>query len=246
MPSELLILAILVFAAAALYSSVGHGGASAYLAILVLAGFPREGIASTVLALNILATLLGTVNYWRAGHFDPRLLFPFILTSVPAAFLGGSLHISQQTLSLILGLTLLAAGLRFLLFTNPIAGRRSVSRRLLFGVGLPVGFALGFLAGLIGIGGGIFLSPLLLFMGWADAKKTAAISAAFILLNSLSGLTAHILKGTPEWTLLGTLAVAVLLGGGVGSYIGAFRLAPVTVQRLLGFVLIVAASKLLI
>jgi uncharacterized protein len=117
---------------------------------------------------------------------------------------------------------------------------------LLFGVGLPVGFALGFLAGLIGIGGGIFLSPLLLFMGWADAKKTAAISAAFILLNSLSGLTAHILKGTAEWTLLGTLAVAVLLGAGAGSYIGAFRLAPVTVQRLLGFVLIVAGFKLLI
>ena len=123
MPSELLILAILVFAAAALYSSVGHGGASAYLAILVLAGFPREGIASTVLALNILATLLGTVNYWRAGHFDPRLLFPFILTSVPAAFLGGSLHISQQIFFFILGLTLLVAGLRFLLFTNLIAGR---------------------------------------------------------------------------------------------------------------------------
>jgi hypothetical protein len=246
MPSESFTVVVLVFAAAVLYSSVGHGGASAYLAVLALAGFPRQEIAPTVLVLNILATLLGTVNYYRAGYFDPRLLLPFILTSIPAAFLGGSLRISEETFSIILGLTLLAAGLRFLLFAKPVAARHFLSRGLLFGVGLPVGFALGFLAGLIGIGGGIFLSPLILFIGWADAKKTAAVSAAFILLNSLSGLTAHILKGTPEWTLLGILAVAVLLGGGVGSYIGAFRLAPLTLQRLLGLVLLVAAAKLLI
>lgn len=246
MSSEAFLLAPFFLLAAFLYSSVGHGGASAYLAILVLAGHPREAIAPTVLALNILVTLLGTINYYRAGHFDLRLLLPFILTSMPAAYLGGSVHVSEKTLSIILGFTLLIAGLRFVVFTKPIAARPSLSPKLLFSVGLPVGFSLGFLAGLIGIGGGIFLSPLLLVMDWADAKKTAAISAAFILLNSLSGLTAHVIKGTPDWTLLGTLAIAVLLGGGLGSYMGAFRLLPVTLQRLLGLVLLTASVKLLV
>jgi len=246
MSSEAFILVPLFFAAAFLYSSVGHGGASSYLAILVLAGYPREAIAPTVLALNILVTLLGAINYYRAGHFDARLLLPFILTSIPAAYAGGSLHVSEQTLSIILGVTLLVAGLRFVIFTKPVAAKQLLSRKLLFGVGLPVGFALGFLSGLIGIGGGIFLSPLLLFMGWADAKKTAAISAAFILLNSLSGLTAHIIKGAADWTLLGVLAITVLIGGGIGSYIGAFRLLPITLQRLLGAVLLLAAFKLFI
>ena len=246
MSSEMLILVPFFLVVSALYSSVGHGGASAYLAILVLAGFPREAIAPTVLALNILVTLLGTINYYRAGHFNVRLLLPFILTSIPAAYLGGSLHVSEQALSMILGLTLLVAGLRFVIFTKPVLAKRVLSRKLLFGVGLPVGFALGFLSGLIGIGGGIFLSPLLLVMGWADAKKTAALSAAFILLNSFSGLTAHVIKGAADWTLLGVLAITVLIGGGIGSYIGAFRLLPVTLQRLLGLVLLVASVKLLI
>ena len=246
MSSEAFILVPLFFAAAFLYSSVGHGGASSYLAILVLAGYPREAIAPTVLALNILVTLLGTINYYRAGHFDARLLLPFILTSIPAAYVGGSMRVSEETFSLILGLTLLVAGVRLVIFAKPIAAKQLLSRKLLFGVGLPVGFALGFLSGLIGIGGGIFLSPLLLFMGWADAKKTAAISAAFILLNSLSGLTAHIIKGAADWTLLGVLAITVLIGGGIGSYIGAFRLLPITLQRILGAVLLLAAFKLFI
>ena len=246
MSSAAFILVPLFFAAAFLYSSVGHGGASSYLAILVLAGYPREAIAPTVLALNILVTLLGAINYYRAGHFDARLLLPFILTSIPAAYVGGSMRVSEETFSLILGLTLLVAGVRLVIFAKPIAAKQLLSRKLLFGVGLPVGFALGFLSGLIGIGGGIFLSPLLLFMGWADAKKTAAISAAFILLNSLSGLTAHIIKGAADWTLLGVLAITVLIGGGIGSYIGAFRLLPITLQRLLGAVLLLAAFKLFI
>lgn len=246
MPSELYILVPLFLVAAVLYSSVGHGGASSYLAILVLAGYPRESIAPTVLVLNILATLLGTVNYFRAGYFDVRLLVPFILTSMPAAYLGGSLHVSDQTLSIILGLALLVAGLRFLIFTKPIVPKQALSRKLLFGIGLPVGFVLGFLAGLIGIGGGIFLSPLLLLMGWADAKKTAALSAGFILLNSLSGLTAHIIRGTAAWPLLGILGITVLIGSGIGSHVGAFRLLPTTLQRLLGLVLLAASWKLLV
>jgi len=195
--------------------------------------------------LNIMVTLLGTYHYYRAGHFEARLLLPFILTSIPAAFIGGSIRVPDKAFSAILGLTLLAAALRFLIFTKPIAGKKVLPVRSLFGVGLPVGAGLGFLAGLIGIGGGIFLSPLLLLMGWADAKKTAAISAAFIVLNSLSGMTAHFIRGAPDWTQLGVLAVTVMIGGGIGSYTGAFRLLPVTLQRLLGVVLFAASVKLL-
>jgi uncharacterized membrane protein YfcA len=244
--SGLLPLLPLFFAASMLYASVGHGGASAYLAILVLAGFSREAIAPTVLVLNILVALLGNVNYYRAGHFEIRLLLPFILTSVPAAFLGGSMQVSEKTFSAILGLTLLAAALRFIVFTKPIAGRQNLTPGIIFAIGLPVGALLGFLAGLIGIGGGIFLSPLLLLMKWADAKKTAAVSAGFIVLNSISGLAAHLFRGTLNWSQIGILALAVLLGGGVGSYTGAFRLLPVTLQRLLGIVLLAASAKLLI
>jgi uncharacterized membrane protein YfcA len=245
MGSELVYLVPAFFLAAMLYASVGHGGASAYLAILVLAGFTRNEIAPTVLVLNILVTTLGALNYRRAGHLDLRLLLPFILTSIPAAFLGGSLQVSEKTFSVILGWTLLVAALRFLVFTKPITGKQDFTPGLLFGVGLPVGLALGFLAGLIGIGGGIFLSPLLLLMGWADAKKTAAVSAGFILLNSLSGLIAHLIRTAPDWPLLSVLAITVLVGGWIGSYRGAYKLQPVTLQRLLGVVLLIASAKLL-
>ena len=238
-------LAALFFAAALLYSSVGHGGASAYLAILALAGFDREMMVPTVLVLNILVTLWGCFNYHRAGHLDLRLLRPFILASIPAAFLGGMLQVPQNVFSLILGGTLLAAGLRFLFFSKPIRAKEVRSSKVLWGVGLPVGFGLGFLAGLIGIGGGIFLSPLLLLLGWAGVKKTAAVSAGFIVLNSASGLAAHLLKSTPDYSLLGVLAAAVIVGGGLGSYAGAARLSPAVLQKLLGAVLLAASFKLL-
>ncbi len=245
MPSDLIFLIPLFLVAAMLYSSVGHGGASAYLAILVLAGFSRDTIAPTVLALNILVTSLATLNYYRSGHLNLRMLMPFALASIPAAFLGGLARISEETFSAILGITLLVAALRFLIFTKPIGGKSVLTPVLLFAVGLPVGFGLGFLAGLIGIGGGIFLSPLLLIMGWADAKKTAAVSAGFILLNSSSGLSAHVLRGATSWELLLPLGAAVLAGGWIGSYTGAFRLAPVTLQKLLGGVLLVASLKMI-
>lgn len=231
--------------AAVLYSSVGHGGASAYLAILVMAGFDRPSIAPTVLVLNLLVTVTGFINYYRAGHFSPRLLLPFVLTSIPGAFLGGMIVLPPKIFSGILGVTLLAASLRFLLLTQAIQPRPSLGSAITYGVGLPVGFILGFLAGLVGIGGGIFLSPLLLILGWADAKKTAAVSAAFIILNSTSGLAAHLLRQTPNWELLLPLAATVPVGGLVGSWWGAFRLLPVTIQRLLGVVLLVASIKLL-
>ena len=245
MPSDLLWLLPLFLLAAMLYASVGHGGASAYLAILVLAGFARPDIAPTVLILNLLVTVTGFTNYYRAGHFTPRLLWPFILTSIPAAYLGGMIPLSQPVFSGILGGALFITGLRFILFTKPIRPRPPMEPRWIYGIGLPVGLILGFLAGLIGIGGGVFLSPLLLLLGWADAKQTAAVSAAFIIVNSLSGLAAHALHGTIHPGLAVPLGVAVLIGGPIGSWWGARKVPPAVLQQIMGVVLLSASLKMI-
>ncbi len=239
------VLAPLYLLAAFLYSTVGHGGASAYLALAALVGLSREAMVPIALALNVLVTSLGLWHYGRAGYFSARLLLPFVVTSVPLAFVGGSLEIPPRLFALLLGITLLLAALRLLGWGRAVAAPEA-KPRLLWPLGLGLGALLGFLAGLIGVGGGIFLSPLLLFLGWADAKRTAAVSAAFIGLNSLSGLVAHALRGSPDWGLLLPLLAAVAVGGGMGSRLGARRFSPVVIQRLLGAVLAVAATKLLL
>jgi len=239
------ILAPLYLIASFLYSTVGHGGASAYLALAALVGLSRETMVPIALSLNVLVTSFGLWHYSRAGHFSLRLLLPFVVTSIPMAFLGGSLEISPQVFAALLGVTLLIAALRLLGLGRAMTAHE-VHPRLLWPVGLALGALLGFLAGLIGVGGGIFLSPLLLFLGWADVKRTAAVSAAFIWLNSLSGLAAHALRGSPDWGLLLPLLAVVAVGGGLGSRLGAFRFPPVVIQRLLGAVLLVAAAKLLL
>jgi len=238
------LLASSFFAVALLYSSVGHGGGSAYLAILALVGLSPDVIKPTALWLNIIVSANGFFNYYRAGHFSKKLLLPFVLTSFPAAFLGGLVKLSPRVFSALLALALLAAALRLLFFQKAIQPRQGMSQRRIFQISLPLGFVLGLLAGLVGVGGGIFLSPLLLFLGWADAKKTAAVSSAFILLNSASGLLAHSLREAPDWELLLPLALVVFIGGQLGSRLGAYRIQPVLLQQLLGLVLLIAAMKL--
>lgn len=235
----------LFFLAALAYSAVGHGGASTYLAIFALFGFARADIVPTVLVLNLLVSGLAFINYQRAGHFELRLLVPFIVASIPAAYLGGATQLSPAAFSLLLGVALLAAALRFLLLPRPAAAAMpTLTTARLYGIGIPVGLLLGFMAGLLGIGGGIFLSPLLLVLGWAGAKRTAAVSAAFIFLNSGAGLLAQTSQALPDWTLAGSLAAAVLAGGALGSYSGAFRLSSRILLRLLALVLLLAGLKL--
>ncbi len=232
---------------ALLYSSVGHGGASGYLAILVLAGYGRPDITPVVLILNIAVAATGLFHYIRAGHFSVKLLKPLIITSMPAAFVGGMIPLNDRMYSALLGFTLLIAALRFLFVARIFQVREtstvvSAQTRI-----LPIGAVLGLLAGMVGVGGGIFLSPLLLFLGWADAKKTAAISAAFIVLNSLSGLSAHLMQGAViDWTLLSSIAVTIYIGGFIGSFMGAWRLSLRALQQLLGSVLAIAGFKLII
>jgi len=238
------LLAIAFFLIALLYSSVGHGGASAYLGALVLAGYSRPMLAPLVLTLNLVVTLLGWARFRSAGHFSFELLFPFIVTSIPAAFIGAKFQLSTPFFSTLLALALFCSGLRMFIVLTPVKPLELPPTKWLWKIGPTIGSALGLLAGMTGIGGGIFLSPILLLLGWADIKQTAAASAAFIAVNSLSGLSSQLLKGGGDWSLLLPLGIAVGLGGAIGSWSGALRLQPLVLQRLLGVVLLLAAVKL--
>lgn len=236
-----------LFLIAVLYSSVGHGGASGYLALLVLAGYARPDITPVVLLLNIAVASTAWLHYARAGYFSAQLLFPLVITSIPAAFLGGMIPLSERLYSALLGFTLLIAALRFLFLKRILNPEETTGTLCSKRWSLPLGALLGLLAGMVGVGGGIFLSPLLLFLRWADAKKTAAISAAFIVLNSISGLSAHLLQGTTiDWALFSSVAATIFIGGFVGSFLGAWRLSLLSLQQLLGSVLAIASFKLII
>ncbi len=236
----------LFFLVAMLYASVGHGGASGYLALFALLGAAKSTVVPIALILNILVASIGFVIYLRSGFFSFRLLLPFIVSSVPAAYIGGWIHLSSTTFSLILGLALVLAALRMLFLREVKAVTTEVHGGQSWASSLLIGLALGFIAGMVGIGGGVFLSPILLFLKWADVKQTAAVSSAFIVLNSLSGLAGHLSRGIVAADSMALLGVFVLAGGLVGSYLGARRIRPLLLQVLLGVVLLIAGGKLLV
>lgn len=235
-----------ILVGALLYTSVGHGGATAYLAVLTLAGYHVTDLVTTVLVLNILASGIAFLHFRQAGHLRRGLLLSFVITSVPAAYLGGKVPLSGRAQAIILGLALLAGAARFLLFPAP--PNLGVPRTgPAFYAGAPIlGAALGFLAGTTGIGGGIFLSPILLAFGWADIKETASVSSAFILLNSAAGLVAKLPRAPVDGVLLAPLAITVVLGAIVGAWAGARKLRTRAMQVLLGVVLLVAGAKALV
>ena len=241
--ASLLLALPFVLLGAVLYASVGHGGATVYLAILTLAGFAIPPLVTTVLVLNVLAAGIAFLSFRHAGHLRPRLLLPFVLTSVPMAYVGGLVPLHGRAQELLLAAALLAAAARFLLFPRPpqaAAPREGWP----FLVAAPLlGALLGFLAGATGIGGGIFLSPVLLVLGWADVREAANVAAAFIVLNSLAGLAAKLPRTPLDPALLLPMAATVLLGAAVGSFLGARRLPPRALQALLGVVLLAAGLK---
>lgn len=243
--SELAGLTALVLVAAGLYSMVGHGGASGYLAAMALFGLAPAVMKPTALTLNLLVASIGTVQFARAGHFRWDRFWPFAAASVPCAALGGALSIPDVVYRRIVGVVLIYAALRLFFFVAGSASGEGRARlpRL---VALPVGAGIGLLSGLVGVGGGIFLSPVLLLAGWADARTTAAVSAAFILVNSAAGLLGHVASVRmlpPEMPWLGAAAVA---GGLAGASVGSRQLAPLALRRLLAVVLVVAAAKLIL
>ena len=230
--------------AAFVYASVGHGGASAYLAAMALAGLAPAEMRPIALTLNILVSSMATWKFWRAGHFRWRLFWPFAAVSIPFAYLGGAVTLPGQAYKIVVGLVLLYAGWQ--LWRSFRAGEEMREVRApAIPLAMAIGAAMGLLSGLTGVGGGIFLSPLLLMLGWAGTKQTSAVAAPFILVNSIAGLAAGFVAGTavlPQATWL--LAVAVLIGGWLGAEYGSRRFANPVVRRFLAVVLGVAGAKM--
>ena len=244
-PLTLCILALLIFVGALLYSSVGHAGASGYLAAMALVGVSAVVMKPTALTLNILVASIATVKFHRAGYFSFRLLLPFALTSIPFAFLGGYLTLPGHWYKTLVGVILLFAAYK--LFRNASkATEHADVRPIPLWAGLLCGAVIGMLAGLTGTGGGIFLSPLLLLMGWAETRQTAGVSAAFILVNSIAGLLGNVSSIGSLPGFIFVLAPAAILGGFIGAEFGSKRLASANVRRLLALVLIVAGCKLML
>lgn len=236
-----LLLAVLILAAALLYSSVGHGGASGYLAAMALFGVAPAVMKPTALALNILVSLIATMRFYRVGAFSWRLFLPLIVASVPLAYLGGVLTLPAHLYRPVVGVVLLYAAWRF--FVTSRKADYTLAQPSL-PVLLATGAALGFLSGLTGVGGGIFLSPLLLFLRWAPLRTISGISAAFILANSLAGLAGVLSKGATLPPALPLWGAAAVIGGLVGAEYGSRRLGNAMIQKLLAAVLVIAGLKM--
>ena len=242
-PTHLAALTGLIFVAALLYSSVGHAGASGYLAAMALFGLAPAVMKPGALALNILVALIATGKFASAGRFSWAVFWPFAVLSVPCAFLGGLVQLPTTIYKPIVGGVLLFAAVRLFLHEREIESLQVKLPRL--PVMLATGAVIGFLSGLTGVGGGIFLSPLLLLLGWAETRQTAGVSAAFILVNSVAGMTGLLIKGTSFPPGILYWAAAAVAGGWIGSHLGSRRFGGATLRRLLAVVLIVAGLKLL-
>jgi uncharacterized membrane protein YfcA len=243
-PDLLVIIATLMAIAAALYTSVGHGGASAYLAIMALCGVSAATMKPTALVLNLIVAGLATIQYLRAGQFNGRLFLAFAATAIPMAFLGGRIELSGEVYRPLLGLALAVASMRLLVPSKSMA--ECEPRPPSLWVALPVGAAIGLLAGLTGTGGGIFLSPLILLFAWETPRRTSGVAALFILVNSVAGLAGNLssLRALPAE--LPWFAGAVLAGALVGTWMGVARLPRQRLLQALGVVLVIASGKLLL
>lgn len=224
-----------------LYSSVGHAGASGYIAVMTLCGLSATFIRPTALVLNILVATIGSFQFWRAGYFSWRVFWPFALFSIPAAYLGGYLPVSTAILKVVIGVVLLFSAAR-LFFRQ---GDPSDAQPPPIPGAIAVGGGIGFLSGLTGTGGGIFLTPLLLFCRWASIRGAAAVSALFILVNSIAGLTGFIASGRGVPKFVWTLAVGAVIAGTIGSYFGSRRFPVRVISVILATVLVLAGYKLI-
>ncbi len=238
------IILVCIFVMAFLYASVGHGGASGYHAVMALFAVEAILMKSTALTLNIFVAGISFYHYKKEGYFKWKLFFPFALSSIPLAYLGGTIEIQEEIYKGILGFFLVFAVLKML---GIIGKEKEGLKELPFSVGLVFGGVLGFVSGLIGIGGGIILSPVLLLFRWAKMKEAAAISALLILVNSISGLAGIISSGNYKPVENITLWITIaIIGGFAGSYFGSKKMSNKGVRYLLAIVLFLASIKLLL
>src|SRR5207302_592351 len=237
---QLIYLCFAIALIAFLYSSVGHAGASGYIATMTLFGIAATEIRPTALVLNILVAMIGSFQFWRAGYFSWKLFWPFALLSIPAAYFGGYLQPSASVLRILIGVVLLFSAARLVFRRSDPAQVTSPSKPTAIGVGA----GLGFLSGSTGTGGGIFLKPLLLFCRWAQIRQAAAVSALFILVNSIGGIIGY-LTAVHSVPALGIyLALPAFICGAIGSYFGSRRFPARTISILLAIILTIAGAKL--
>jgi uncharacterized protein len=239
--ATIIFLCLAILVVAFLYSSVGHAGASGYIATMTLFGLAPTIIKPSALVLNILVASLTSYQFWRAGHFSWPLFWPFALLSVPFAFLGGYINLPTHWFKILVGLVLLYSAVRFLFEAKTDEREINVPAKPL---ALATGAGLGLLSGLTGTGGGIFLTPLMIFFRWSKTKTASAVSALFILVNSISGLLGNITstKQLPLFAL--PMVIAAVVGGGLGSYLGSQQFSPGFIKKLLAVVLLIAGAKL--
>ncbi len=243
---DIVITGIYFFFIALLYSTVGHAGASGYLATMALLSFTPDVMKPTALALNIIVALVTTVRFAMAGHFSWRLFWPFAFASVPMAYLGGGLSMDATLYKILVGIALVFAALHLILRSNAAADDPERVTYPGIAASLATGGGIGLLSGLTGVGGGIFLSPVLIILHWAGLRRTAAVAAAFILLNSISGLTGYLHKGGAFPDHIAFWSVAVISGGFIGSTLGATRFNSPALRVLLGVMLAMAGAKLIV
>ena len=241
----ILLFALLVIAG--MYSSVGHGGASGYLAVLSVTAYAANDPAwlkQHAWSLNLLVAGIAFFAYKKSGFFDVKLALPFIVASIPAAFIGGYLQVDNTVYDILLSLTLVFAGWK-LYSTKDSHSSVRINKNPPLHIAISVGFAIGFLSGIIGVGGGIFLSPIILLFGWSDPKTTAGVSAVFIWVNSFSGLVGSTVSGqlALDVSTLIPFSIAVLIGGYIGSKFGSEKFSQNSIRNMLIAVMLIAAIR---
>ncbi len=242
MSEHILLLSLFIFLVAGLYASVGHGGASGYLALMTLMSMPIATIKPVALMLNIAVSLIAFIQFYRSGFFNKKLFIPLAIASVPAAYAGGLLSIDPHLYKQLLGGLLFISAIRLAM---PLKKEVIVVQHFNIVLVVMIGASIGFLSGMIGIGGGIILSPLLILVRYSDVKTTSGISALFIFVNSIAGLLGQMNQGIEFSSSMSVMIAVAIAGGLIGSYIGARQLNISMLKKVLAVVLFIASLKLI-